>query len=77
LLNRAIVKSNEFSLPIGGAEQLANSSARLSRILDDRELESVKNFVHEQKRYIEDKHKELETTKKVMGATVKKLEEDK
>lgn len=58
-------------------EQILASSARLNRVLDDREIEGVKNFVQEQKKYIEEKHKELEITKKMMGTTVKKLEDEK
>lgn len=78
LLNKAITKQNDFKpVILQNQQELDYNASNYNKILDDKEIEKARQFLAEQKNYLEDKHKELDMTKKMMNATMKKLDEDK
>lgn len=56
---------------------MAHLQNRFSKVMDNNELERAKRFVDEQAQYLESKNLELEKTRKMMQAAMKRAEESK
>lgn len=53
---------------------MAHLQNRFSKVMDNNELERAKRFVDEQAQYLESKNLELEKTRKMMQAAMKRAE---
>eukprot|EP01017_Pseudomicrothorax_dubius_P038985 TRINITY_DN5925_c0_g3_i2.p1 TRINITY_DN5925_c0_g3~~TRINITY_DN5925_c0_g3_i2.p1 ORF type:complete len:488 (+),score=172.57 TRINITY_DN5925_c0_g3_i2:100-1563(+) len=72
LLNKSIVKANGYR-PV---EDFSHKFSKL-RLMNDDELERTRQFLAEQKNFLEEKNREIEMTKKMMNVTAKKLEDER
>ena len=73
LLNKTIVRSNDFEIP----SDFNLTTNRMTRLLDEKDIDSIKTYIKEQNKYLEEKHREIDVTKKVMVQVVNKIQEDK
>ena len=72
LLNKVLLKSKEFK-----ASEMSQLENRCSKLMDENEIERAKKFVQEQGRYLEEKNSDLEKTRRLMQAAMKKAEDNK
>jgi len=71
LINKTIIKQNNIKDP----EHFGPGSR--FKIMDDKELDKVKQFLQDQKKYLEEKNTEIEIAKNTINATTKKFDEEK
>lgn len=64
LLNKLVLKAKDLKM---------NEPAQKGYRVDNHELEKAKRFIEEQKGYLQSKAKDIETTKKAMASSLRKI----